>query len=114
MWLKLEKVAGASTDLLIEWLQNNASPPDDTHLQARRAHRDVKAAVQAELERRGAFHPLASDVEAVALRDERTGAFDLWKMFLDSELLAQVVEAMSAPFTDEHVNKVIGIESRGF
>jgi len=114
MWLKLENVATATTDLLIEWLQNNASPPNEFHLQARRSHRDMKAAVQAELERRGAAHPLATDVEAVAVRDERTGAFDLWKMFLDSELLGQVVQAMAAPFTHEDVAKVIGIEARGF
>jgi adenine phosphoribosyltransferase len=114
MLLKLENVASASTDLLIEWLQNNASTPDELHLQARRSHRDVKAAVQAELERRGAVHPLAVDIEAVAVRDERSGAFDLWKVFVDFELLSQVVQAMAAPFSHEHVTKVIGIEARGF
>jgi hypothetical protein len=114
MWLKLENIGSASTDLLIEWLQNNPSPPDDFHLQARRHHRDMKGAVQAELHRRGAIHPLASDLEAVAVRDERTGAFDLWKMFLDSQLFGRVAEAMATPFADENVTKVIGVESRGF
>ncbi len=114
MWLHLKSVGSASTDLLIEWLQNNPSPRVGVHLQGRREYREIRAAVQAELQRRGAVHPLAADVEAVAVRDERTGAFDFWKMFLDSDLLSRVVEAMATPFADEHITKVVGIEARGF
>jgi adenine phosphoribosyltransferase len=114
MWLKLKTVESASTDLLIEWLDNNRSPREGLHLQARREYREIRTAVQAELQRRGAVHPLASDIEAVAVRDERTGAFDLWKMFLDWDLFSRVVEAMAMPFTDEHITKVVGIEARGF
>ena len=44
--------------------------------------------------------------------DER-GLGNMWPVFYDSELFAQVVGAMAAPF-EARVDKIVGIESRGF
>jgi adenine phosphoribosyltransferase len=49
--------------------------------------------------------------ERIAI-DER-GLGDMWPIFYDAELFPQVVSALAAPLQGR-VNKVVGIESRGF
>jgi adenine phosphoribosyltransferase len=44
--------------------------------------------------------------------DER-GLGNMWPVFYDSELFTRVVDAMAEPFTAS-VDKIVGIESRGF
>jgi adenine phosphoribosyltransferase len=45
---------------------------------------------------------------------EVEGHADIWRIFLDGDLLIRTVEAMAEPYKAEGITKVIGIESRGF
>jgi len=42
------------------------------------------------------------------------GHADVWRLFLDVEVLSAVVHELVAPWRDRGVTKVCGIESRGF
>ncbi len=44
----------------------------------------------------------------------RNGHADVWRVFRDAEAFQQVVAAMVAPFGQESITAVAGIESRGF
>lgn len=111
----INEISSASTDRLIAWLdEHRAMERERSYPKGRRWDRQRIAAVQAELERRGRVAAVARDIEAVATRDERTRAFDVWKVFLNPDLFRTVVDALSSPFTTTHVTKVVGLEARGF
>jgi adenine phosphoribosyltransferase len=62
---------------------------------------------------------IASHADWVQDRLRRTiefigGHADVWAVFRDGELLADVVDQLSAPFRSERVTKVAGVEARGF
>ncbi len=42
------------------------------------------------------------------------GHADVWRIFADAAALAEVVDALAAPWRDSGVTRVVGIESRGF
>jgi len=44
---------------------------------------------------------------------DEAGLGNMWPVFYDSELFARVIDAMAAPF-EGAVDKIVGIESRGF
>ncbi|GLW74851.1 adenine phosphoribosyltransferase [Kitasatospora phosalacinea] len=59
---------------------------------------------------------MVATVRALALERFRwiDGHADVWAVFRDPEALAAVVRGLVAPFRDEKVTAVCGIESRGF
>ncbi|MEU7648131.1 phosphoribosyltransferase family protein [Streptomyces huasconensis] len=59
---------------------------------------------------------MSTTARDLALRHFRWigGHANVWAIFRDAEALAVVVAALAAPFRDEHVTAVVGIESRGF
>lgn len=54
-----------------------------------------------------------ADILAQRIVIDERGLGDMWPVFYDVELFPAVVAALSAPLSG-HVNKVVGIESRGF
>jgi adenine phosphoribosyltransferase len=80
--------------------------------QARRWSRELSAGVRDELRRRGFDIELATELDQQIA--DVDGHADVWRFFLDADLLRRVVGALSSPFQSERVTKVIGIEARGF
>lgn len=80
-----------------------------------RAHRwmrSLAADVRDELERRGFDVQLSAELEDQI--PEIDGHADIWRVFLNPDLLARAIRAIAAPFAGEGITKVVGIESRGF
>ncbi len=74
--------------------------------------RSLAAGVRDELERRGFDVQLSAELEDQI--PEIDGHADIWRVFLNPDLLARAIRAIAAPFAGEGITKVVGIESRGF
>ena len=89
---------------------------DDEHAlrwpRGRRHVRDLTEEIRDQLRRRGFDLDLADELSNQM--PEVDGHADLWRIFLDAELLGRTVRAMATPFESERITKVVAIEARGF
>jgi adenine phosphoribosyltransferase len=78
----------------------------------RRFFRNLDENARNELSRRGFDVELALELDDQIA--EVDGHADIWRIFLNGDLFARTVRAMSTPFHSDRITKVIGIEARGF